>query len=305
MVDDVWAGTRFKPSLTTERGEIMNRYLSIAAGTLLVLSPIAQPAVHGQQTDDEESAGSIYHAEYVPATDLAQAINTLLGSPSDAPAPKRPLVVAEPASNSLMLRGRPESIQRILEWLAQLDRKPPAVFVEAVVVSIESDEPTSRLSVRGGDRRTADEWIDELSKLGRLRVVARAQLMTLHDQPAYLQVGRREPHVMGVHQSSQGVTRSVERENVGLTLGLTPHVTPDGTVMLETDLERSDLDTPEEEIELSSSTGERAVAVTTLSLQTTVCACSGQTVVMGGLTKGCADGRWRKLVMLLTPEVIE
>jgi type II secretory pathway component GspD/PulD (secretin) len=104
-----------------------------------------------------------------------------------------------------------------------------------------------------------------------------------------------------VRESSHGVSRSVERENVGLALSVTPRVTPEGTVVMEAELERSDLDAPERGVELSS--GIRTLGISTLTLTTTLCARSGQTVILGGLTEGSGD-KWQKLVALLTPHVV-
>ena len=103
-------------------------------------------------------------------------------------------------------------------------------------------------------------------------------------------------------QSSRGQTRQVEMENVGIKLSLTPRMNPGGTVTLETDLERSDVGTAERSVELGPG-GERADAIDVLSLQTTVCAKSGQTVVLGSLTERRGDG-WTKLIALLTPQVL-
>jgi len=72
---------------------------------------------------------------------------------------------------------------------------------------------------------------------------------------------------------------------------------------MELDLERSDLSVPDDGVELLSD-GDRAAEVTTLSLQTTLCVQSGRTVVLGGLTEG-VEGKWRKLLALLTATVIE
>jgi hypothetical protein len=74
-------------------------------------------------------------------------------------------------------------------------------------------------------------------------------------------------------------------------------------VVLEAQVEPSDMDAPQEGIELSSA-GDRTVGISTLSLKTTVCIRSGQTAVLGGLTEGAED-KWRKLVALLTPHVIK
>jgi general secretion pathway protein D len=281
----------------------MNRRLLIETTILAVVLVPGMLAVSGRESAAEDQTCALYQGQYVPVADLAQAIKAFLEEPSNAQAAERPVVVAEPVTNSLMIRGRPQVVKRIHQMIVQLDRKPSAVFVEAVIVSVESAERPARVAVRADGGTTADELIEALSKQGRLQVLARAQLMALDNQAACLQIGRRRPNITGVRRSSDGVSRSVERENVGLSLGLTPRVTPEGTVVMEADLERSDLDAPERGVELTSD-GDRTLGITTLSLQTTVCARSGQTVVLGGLTEG-SGGKWQKLVALLTPQIIK
>jgi type II secretory pathway component GspD/PulD (secretin) len=276
----------------------MQRGLSTIAMMVLLVSGMSTAC--GQDGAPEKQTVAVYFGKYVPAVDLSESINAFLrGSPNA----DETVIVPQPVTNSLMVRGKAEVVQRVHEMLKQLDRKPASVFVEVVVVCVESDKRPARIAIGGDGGNSADELLDVLSKQGQLQVLARAQLMALDNQAAFVQIGRRKPHVTSVQESNRGVSRTVERENVGLTLGLTPRVTQDGTVLLETDLERSDLQDQEDGIEISPG-GDQAVGVTTLSLQTTLCARSGQTVVIGGLTEG-AEGKWQKLLAFLTATVLE
>jgi type II secretory pathway component GspD/PulD (secretin) len=259
--------------------------------------------VHGQENADDDQTVAIYEGVNLPVLDLAKALEAFLQGTTSARAGEGPVVIPESISNSLIIRGTAKAVERVHELLKQLDQKPASVFVEVVIVNVESDKKPARVAIGGDGQTTADELTEALSKQGRMQVLVRAQLMALHNQSAYLQIGRRKPRVTAVRGSSQGTARSVEMENVGLTLGLTPRVTPEGNVAIEVDLERSDLAEQEDGIELSPA-GDRAVGVANLSLQTTLSARSGQMVVLGGLTEG-SEGRWQKLVALLTPTVIE
>jgi general secretion pathway protein D len=128
--------------------------------------------------------------------------------------------------------------------------------------------------------------IRALSESRRLDVLSRPQVMTLDNQPAFIQVGSRVPRVRGVTTNEVGQTANVVDENVGLILGVTPRISPDGLVVMEIDAEKSALGPESEGVPISiSATGEvvRQPVINTTTASTTVSAVSGQTVVLGGL----------------------
>jgi len=260
-------------------------------------------SLQGQESARNEEIVAIYHVKNAPSVELGEALAAFLDDGSDATSGKEPVIVPEPISNSLLVRGDAKIVERIHDVLKQLDCKPASVFVEVVIVTVESVKAPPRIPIRGDGGTMADELIDALSNQGHLQVLARAQLTALHNQSASLHIGDRKPRVVNVRESSAGLTRSVELENVGLVLGVTPRISPDGSVAMELDLERSNLAVPDDGVALSSD-ADRAAEITTLSLRTTVYVQSGRTVVLGGLTEG-GEGKWQKLLVLLTATVIE
>jgi type II secretory pathway component GspD/PulD (secretin) len=81
-------------------------------------------------------------------------------------------------------------------------------------------------------------------------------------------------------------TNSVELENVGLILGVTPRISPDGTVVMEIDAEKSALGPEQEGIPITVSldgTIIRSPRIDTTTAQATVSAASGETIILGGL----------------------
>lgn len=125
-----------------------------------------------------------------------------------------------------------------------------------------------------------------LQETRRLDVLSRPQVMTLDNQAAFVQVGSRVPRVTGVTVAVTGQTNNVVDVNVGLILGVTPRISPDGLVVMEIDAEKSALGSEADGVPISvSSTGEvvRQPVINTTTAQTTVSAMSGQTVVLGGL----------------------
>ena len=128
--------------------------------------------------------------------------------------------------------------------------------------------------------------IRALQESRRLDVLSRPQVMTLDNQAAFVQVGARVPRVQGVTINQTGQTNNVVDVNVGLILGVTPRISPDGLVVMEIDAEKSALGPELEGVPISvSATGEvvRQPVINTTTAQTTVSAMNGQTVVLGGL----------------------
>ncbi|MBA4019359.1 MAG: hypothetical protein C0483_19505 [Pirellula sp.] len=128
--------------------------------------------------------------------------------------------------------------------------------------------------------------IRALQESRRLDVLSRPQVMTLDNQAAFVQVGSRVPRVQGVTINETGQVNNVVDVNVGLILGVTPRISPDGLVVMEIDAEKSALGPEQEGVPISvSSNGQvvRQPLINTTTAQTTVSAMDGQTVVLGGL----------------------
>jgi general secretion pathway protein D len=119
----------------------------------------------------------------------------------------------------------------------------------------------------------------------QLRVLARPQIMTLDNQPAFIQVGKRVPRIIGTRFYAGTQFNAVELEPVGLILSVTPRISPDGTVVMQVDAEKSELGPESEGIPVSISGGEviRSPSVNVTTAQTTVSAGDGETIVIGGL----------------------
>ena len=120
----------------------------------------------------------------------------------------------------------------------------------------------------------------------RVDVLSRPQIRTLDNQPAFIQVGQRVPRIVGSTVNQNGQSNSVSLENVGLILGVTPRISPDGNVVMEIDAEKSALGPEQEGIPVAVSvdgTVIRSPRVDTTTAQATVSAADGETIVLGGL----------------------
>lgn len=127
--------------------------------------------------------------------------------------------------------------------------------------------------------------IRALQDAQRLQVLSRPQVTTLDNQSAFVQVGQRVPYAMGTNNSVNGFSTQTELINVGLLLGVTPRISPDGLVVMEIDAEKSDLN-PGQGITIGIGADGTPITqpiINTTLAQTTVSARSGQTVILGGL----------------------
>lgn len=146
-----------------------------------------------------------------------------------------------------------------------------------------------------------------LKECRRLDVLSRPQVMTLDNQPAFIQVGSRVPRVRGVQTNQTGQTSNVIDENVGLILAVTPRVTPDNLVVMEIDAEKSALGPEAEGVPISiSATGDvvRQPVINTTTAQTTISATTGQTVVLGGLITKSRSSIQRRVPLLADVPVL-
>jgi type II secretion system protein D len=118
-----------------------------------------------------------------------------------------------------------------------------------------------------------------LKQQGRLQVLSRPQLMTLDNQSAFVLVGQDFPYVTNTNVTNVAVTNSVEYRPVGVQLTVTPRISPDGTVIMRVRPEISSVGTGS----IAIGGGAVAVPFNVQTVETTVLAQDGETVVIGGL----------------------
>lgn len=148
--------------------------------------------------------------------------------------------------------------------------------------------------------------IRALQESQRLEVLGRPQIMTLDNQPAFIQIGKRVPRITGTQVNQIGQANTIDLVNVGLILGVTPRISPDGMVVMEIDAEKSDVG-PEAEgipVSISGSTVIRSPSFNTTMAQTTVSARDGETIVLGGLITRTSSKVQRKVPYLADVPVL-
>jgi len=140
-----------------------------------------------------------------------------------------------------------------------------------------------------------------LKETRRMEVLSRPQVLTLDNQPAFIQVGQRVPRITGSTITQIGQQNTIELENVGLILGVTPRISPEGNVTMEIDAEKSEVGPESEGIPVSVSvdgTVVRSPRVNVASAQATVSAADGETIILGGLISNNRKQLHRKVPWL-------
>lgn len=132
-----------------------------------------------------------------------------------------------------------------------------------------------------GDRLFYGALLQALSTVTNANLLSTPSVMTLDNQEAKIVVGQNVPFITGTTTSASTTTtnpfQTIERQDVGITLKVVPHIGEGGTIRLEIEQEVSAVQ--------PSTTGIQSADLITSkrSIKTTVLADDGQTIVLGGL----------------------
>ena len=129
--------------------------------------------------------------------------------------------------------------------------------------------------------------LSALNSQTNANILSTPSLLTLDNQEAYITVGQEVPFVTGSFTNTGGTSspnnpfQTIERENVGITLTVTPHVNEGDSVVLDISQEVSSLTGSGIAASLLASD----IITNTRKIETKVMAGDGRTVVLGGLIK--------------------
>jgi len=118
-----------------------------------------------------------------------------------------------------------------------------------------------------------------------VHVLSRPQVRTTHNNEAYVTVGQQVPVVNGVTTNQLGTANPVVTpQQVGITLRVTPRITPDGIVAMTVFADKSSLS--DQGVPIFVQTTGAAIEspiINQSQAQTTVNVPNGQTIVIGGM----------------------
>lgn len=219
-------------------------------------------------------------------------------------------VKADKDTNSVILISSPRNFDTLRQILASLDAQRAQVLVKVIIAEVTLDdgyefgvegtwENSSRqqtvnqnfdlaAKALGFRYRFAGEEIDAqlhmLQKEGKLRVISAPRILALDNQEASINVGRRVPFVRNSRLTDQGTTlNTIEYENIGIILKVTPHVNSDGLVKMTVAPEVSQVAPESESVPITQ--GVTSPTFITNTASTTVAVQNGHTVIIGGLIR--------------------
>jgi len=253
----------------------------------------------------------VFRLRNAPVIDVAKALEEFLESEKKVrracekvPKSNCAVFVPEPLSNSLLISGTPEVVDSLTELIAELDAERDLVMVDVCIAELLPPSRDGRADDGMSDDSAKEEaphmekdwaaWLAWAKNHGRLDVLGRPQIMTLDNQPAFIEVRRTAPAVepkLGTDASAKG--NQIERTEVWLSVNLTPRISPEGLVVMELDVEHA-----------RDVTEHRAAGpiIGKTSAQTTISAKDGQTVVLAGLMRRAEDGQG-SLIIAVTPRI--
>jgi general secretion pathway protein D len=180
-------------------------------------------------------------------------------------------VVADLDTNSLMVMTSPNNFDRVKAIIEDLDRTSPQVLIKVLIaevthgstvdlgaefsmMNLDSNGQGYTFGTNFGVARqplgliynlaTTDvnAALHALETIGRLDVLSRPYILASDNQPASIMVGQSVPFITSSRVTEAGQTiNTIQYQDIGIMLNVTPHINPDGLVIMDVDPEISQL----------------------------------------------------------------
>jgi type II secretion system protein D len=231
-------------------------------------------------------------------------------------------IKGDEASNTVLVSASPRYMERVKEMIKQLDIDPPQVLIQVMLAEVTldtrddwgvnmrfaADLGSSTLTGGYGLARNflpglgvpniaiaSDDFtllVRALKAQGRLQVLSNPSIMAANNSPARIQVGEtvRLPAYTAISDTGQTST-TLEKEELGVILQVTPSINPDGFVRMDINPEISNLSQRTTQVSEDFS----SPIITRRNADTTVTVMDGQTIVIGGLISDRFERRDRKV----------
>ncbi|MCD6417149.1 MAG: type II secretion system secretin GspD [Planctomycetes bacterium] len=232
--------------------------------------------------------------------------------------------VAHEDTNTLLALTAPSNFERLRAIIQSLDSPIPQVLIKVLIAEVTWDknidlgmefsilnmeddgDQTSVftdfgvadksdglvLKMVGGDVSAA---LRALQKVGKTDVLSRPHILTSDNQTATITVGEEVPFIRNTRVTETGQTiNTIEYEDIGIILEVTPHINPDGLVIMDVSPEISS--TTAETVPISETVD--APVFAKRSASTRIAIQDNQTIVIGGLMQDGKTETVRKVPLL-------
>ncbi len=240
------------------------------------------------------------------------------------------LVVADPDTNSLLVTTASKYETQVRAIIAELDRPVPQVLIKCLVAEVTHDDTLNYgtdfsvldLSMNGNGftlnntvgaaaaalgattppgvvAKVIDHnltvTLQALAQANKLDVLSRPYILTSDNQDANITVGNEVPFITDTFTDTQGgIHNNFQYQDIGIILDVTPHINPDGLVVMDVDPQISSLTG-------QTVTVQQGVAVPVYELRSAssrVAIKDGQTIVIGGLMQDQKTDHVNKIPLL-------
>ena len=200
---------------------------------------------------DPDHVRVVYRVKNCPATSVNQEVQQLLrleggfhklaATSAKGTAGSSVAIVPCVVENSLLISGAPEAVEEVRSLIDKLDQSPPMLLLEMEIGLVPVGEANPVKSPKSKEHLPA--VMAELFRLQKrpenMETTARARVIALDNQPAQVRMGSRVPRINAMSAPSTGAeTRSITLDNVGLFVGVTARIAPDGAVVMLIDVEQ-------------------------------------------------------------------
>ena len=218
-------------------------------------------------------------------------------------------VVADEDTNSLMLMASPKHFDKLRTILTELDRPVPQVLIKVLIAEVTHDKSRdtgAEFSILNLDengegcqlftdfgvaaatgglvykcvRDDVNVAIRMLEIVGNLDVLSRPHILASDNKEASITVGQEVPFIRDTRTTETGQTiNTIQYEDIGIILKVTPHINPDGLVIMDVSPEISTLTGTTVPISetVNAEVFAKRSATSRVAIQ------DGQTIVIGGL----------------------
>ena len=239
-------------------------------------------------------------------------------------------VVADQDTNSLLVATATKYQEHVREVIAELDRPVAQVLIKVLIAEVTHDNSDdlgvdfSILNRRGTTATSPGQTfgtnfgtaaaatasgglvvnflesnvnvtLRALAQAGKLDVLSRPYILASDNQLASITVGSEVPFVTNTRiDSLGGQTNTIQYQDIGIILNVTPHINPDGLVILDVAPEISSLT----QSSVTISNGVTAPIYAKRSANSRVGIMNGQTIVIGGLMEDRKSSNVKKIPIL-------
>ncbi|MBN2171044.1 MAG: AMIN domain-containing protein [Candidatus Krumholzibacteriota bacterium] len=249
---------------------------------------------------------------YAMAAELTDPLGKMLS--------ERGKVDVDERTNSLLVTDLTENVARVIQMAHELDHIMPQVEIKARIVDVDyrasrdlgvhwlaenlvSDplDAVGSIEVNGEfpdpvaqvKLGTVQDWgqlsvtLQALERDNKANIISNPHVMTMDNREASILVGKKIPLIVA-DEAGNAITQLT---TIGIKLQVTPHINPEGKIMMNLHTEVSDL--------ASEATVQGGVIITTSESTNEVMVTNGETAVIGGLIKS-SDSKLRDGVPVLS-----